>query len=739
MKIQTNNENKLETFGAKSEESFGIGDTGFILNLLRSQLYSNIKRTIVQEYMCNARDAHREVGTPNKKIFVTLPTSFDPYWKVRDFGLGISPDRMSNVFIKYGNSTKRGSNVETGGFGLGAKSAFGYKDSFIVNTFIDKVKRSYSAVIDETEEGVLQLLSETPTTEPNGTEIIIPIEQKDIHQFITETLSVLRHWKVYPEIKNLGQNHYLQSQVEPNRVLSGTRWFIEPSNRKMVYAILDEVEYAIPDTMIDYNKVRVGNSKLYLEFKTGELEVAPNREQLKQSESNKKKVFAVIDQFEADSKKEFDKELQKAPTFVDAIYLFDSIKSKISIPFEREQFEWKGIRLIEPYVSLSAGGGGYCMNYRINKLEKMDKKPSSQFRIDPSALYVLTSADFNKHAEKALEIMLDKASINKTKYSKITLINVKNITLKEQESLGLLKISSHRLEDYYKFMDAKERRKALTKTLFFKLEAHVNVNENRTVNVTHSEFYRSSIAEFEEDKGKKAFVFLYDDKIPIVEQANTNPKHNVNYSLNTLGFLSYYSGYTIYGFKESQVSKDKVKEILEEDGAISVASLILQQAQKITPEDWENIESYRNVRTSYSSDAKYENLLPNTFHIIDRIVEISHDKEKFEKLKAKWLVQTPQYVFDYIEELKEYSSEMKKYAQHELLFAMLKESFNKQKPDFRSAKHQALVDKLKRSKTLFEKRYSGRNYLNQYITQSTILQIIHLIDTLESINYKQPE
>lgn len=737
MKIQTNKDNELETFGAKSEESFGIGDTGFILNLLRSQLYSNIKRTIVQEYMCNARDAHREVGTPNKKIVVSLPTSFEPYWKVRDFGPGISPERMSTVFIKYGNSTKRGSNVETGGFGLGAKSAFGYKDSFIVNTFIDKIKRSYSAVIDATEEGVLQLLSETPTTEPNGTEIVVPIEQKDITQFVTETFSVLRHWKVYPEIKNIGHFGHLQSQMKPNHVLSGTRWFIEQSNRKMVYAILDEVEYAIPDTMIDYNKVRVGNSKLYLEFKTGELEVAPNREQLKQSESNKKKVFAVIDQFEADSKKEFDKELQTAETFVDAIYLFDSIKTKISIPFEREQFEWKGIQLISPYINL-ANNSGYCMNYRISTLEKLEKKPSTTFKIDSSTLYVLTNADFNKHAEKALEIMLEKASVNRTKYARIMLINVKNIIAKDQEELGLLKISSHKLEDYYKFMDAKERRKALTKTLFFKLQAGVSVNDNGVINITNSEFYRSSIAEFEEDKKKKAFVFLYDDKLPIIEQPTADPKLKVNYTLNSLGFLTNHTGYTIYGFKESQVSKEKVKEILEEDGAISVGALILEQAEKITPDDWNNIESYRNVRTNYYSDAKYENLLPNSFHAIERIVSLSENKEKLQELKATWLKQTPEFVFDYLEQLKAYYSEIKKYAQYEMLYNMAKETINRNDSKYRSNTHQVLVDKLKKSKELFEKRYVGRAYLGNYITHSTLLHTIHLIDTLENIGYKQP-
>ena len=43
--------------------------------------------------------------------------------------------------------------------------------------------------------------------------------------------------------------------------------------------------------MVDFNSVKIGNCNLYMEFKTGELEVSPNRETLKQSDSNKKKIL----------------------------------------------------------------------------------------------------------------------------------------------------------------------------------------------------------------------------------------------------------------------------------------------------------------------------------------------------------------------------------------------------------------------------------------------------------------
>jgi hypothetical protein len=177
----------LETKGTLTEETFGISDMGFVLELLRNKLYSNIKKAICQEYTCNARDAHRETGNDDEPIKISLPNFFDPNWRCRDFGPGISPDRVSNVFVMYGSSTKRASNVQVGSFGIGAKSALGYSDSFIINTFIDGIHRSYSVVIDDSRCGKMIMLSEGVTTERNGTEIIVPVRPSDFSEFALET------------------------------------------------------------------------------------------------------------------------------------------------------------------------------------------------------------------------------------------------------------------------------------------------------------------------------------------------------------------------------------------------------------------------------------------------------------------------------------------------------------------------------------------------------------------------
>ena len=108
MKMQ-GHANKLETNIEAETQDFGIGDPSVIIAMLRNNMYAHKVRTLVQEYICNARDAMREVDKSN--VFeITVPTRLNPVFKVRDFGLGITPDRMTNVFVKYGASTKRGTN-----------------------------------------------------------------------------------------------------------------------------------------------------------------------------------------------------------------------------------------------------------------------------------------------------------------------------------------------------------------------------------------------------------------------------------------------------------------------------------------------------------------------------------------------------------------------------------------------------------------------------------------------------
>jgi 3-isopropylmalate dehydratase small subunit len=108
MKVYQNAATEILTNQEDNEEiSFEISSNDeVIIDMLRRN-YAHPIQTPVQEYLCNARDACRESNNPESKIEVSLPNILDATLKIRDYGVGLSPERVRSVFTKYGESTKR--------------------------------------------------------------------------------------------------------------------------------------------------------------------------------------------------------------------------------------------------------------------------------------------------------------------------------------------------------------------------------------------------------------------------------------------------------------------------------------------------------------------------------------------------------------------------------------------------------------------------------------------------------
>ncbi len=196
--------NELETNVPAKTRNFGVKNAAKLIGMMRTGIYTYKIRTPVQEYMSNARDAMREAKS-TKRIIVTVPNALNPVFKVRDFGPGITPDRMDNVFIEYGGTTKDDTNDQAGGFGVGSKSAWAYTDSFTVVSITDGIKRTYVMHIGTTNEGSYNLISEEKTTEETGTEVQIAVKPNDIPEFRNGIWRACYFWRAeeYPEFKGV--------------------------------------------------------------------------------------------------------------------------------------------------------------------------------------------------------------------------------------------------------------------------------------------------------------------------------------------------------------------------------------------------------------------------------------------------------------------------------------------------------------------------------------------------------
>jgi hypothetical protein len=272
--------------GSLQSMKFGIDNEGIIFDILSTKLYKNPLKILIQEYMCNARDSHREALRNRIPIDVILPTAIDPYIQFIDYGVGISPERISKVFVKLGNSTKTDSDKETGGYGVGAKTAWSYIDSFTIITIFDKIEYRYIAYIDN-GVGKLDLISKIETDNRNGTVIKINIKANDFEQAEQYVFKTSFFWKTRPNIINSSMSfndydfEYVQD-LSAAVVNSVNNYSYLSDDGENVVIVIDGIIYDSVDNYINLNifDLRYSNTTVYLFFDTSELKPVINRESI---------------------------------------------------------------------------------------------------------------------------------------------------------------------------------------------------------------------------------------------------------------------------------------------------------------------------------------------------------------------------------------------------------------------------------------------------------------------------
>jgi len=390
----------VESSGSFKESMFSVSDMGMIFDILRNKLYSNPIAAVCRELSCNARDTHRAAGKQNEPISIQLPNVLEPFLKIKDVGEGISPDRMEHIFIKYAASTKREDNLQTGGWGIGAKSAFSYSDSFIIVTVFDKVKYSYSALIDETKVGKMILMSEEPTSEQNGTEIVIPVKDADHRLFAAQVEFATRHWDVKPKIS--GAN--LEYTVLKERI-SGSNWKITENNyyNQNVKLIIDGIEYPLDiNELSRFSKestefIYSFYGDLYLYFNNGDLSLSANRESVYLDDRTKNKIVATIKQVIAEFSKNLEDKVSVCKDLWEANLFYNDTVVKL---FRNNplQVQWQGCNLTRYHLSTECmvsnfTKGAWSRKTQKDEPEKISRKTARQVVFVPHCALVMNDLE----------------------------------------------------------------------------------------------------------------------------------------------------------------------------------------------------------------------------------------------------------------------------------------------------------------------------------------------------------
>ena len=284
MKIE---EVKVPTFtvGRKESAVAQIQASAKAFEIL-SGMYSDAPGAIVREIAANAWDAHKAAGCADKPFNVQVPNSLDPRFVVRDYGNSMAHEFVMQRLNTYFDSTKNDSNEEIGGFGLGIKSPLCYTNSFMIVTFRDGVRRVYAYQVGEKGLPEINLMAETPTTEPDGTEISIPVKADDYAAFQRAIKKTFAFYEVKPEIGG-----YPLTVPEFDKILEGDKWFIcsetDSFTEQVVYIEMGGIAYPITQQFhnVDYYRgYGSGRQTLFLRANIGDVDVTPNREQTKMTD-----------------------------------------------------------------------------------------------------------------------------------------------------------------------------------------------------------------------------------------------------------------------------------------------------------------------------------------------------------------------------------------------------------------------------------------------------------------------
>lgn len=362
--------------------SFGIKKDGLahIFNVLRNQLYSNKILAVIREYSCNAYDAMVEAGTSDQKFVVTCPTFDDPCFKVRDFGSGLSPEGIAEVYAYYGESTKRQSNAFIGQLGLGSKSGFAYGDNFVIRSFYKGTLYTYNAYLDETKIGQILLMDEEDTSENDGVEIVIPVKVRDISTFKETIASFFKHFKSKPIINNIEKVYLEVYWKDEGQILHGQGWqFLKCKNswdKAPSLMIMGNVAYPM-----DGNSVDGLNSVFYndftVEFEIGELEVSASREALQFSATTQNAIKKRFKSIMEEVTKNISDKLKNAKSLFEAKSIFNNLTIGTG-DFYRFQSQFKNLmwnnKDINNYtLAWNAAAGKKVTVFEIAKSNRSDR------------------------------------------------------------------------------------------------------------------------------------------------------------------------------------------------------------------------------------------------------------------------------------------------------------------------------------------------------------------------------
>lgn len=312
-------------------------------------MYGDPELAVIREIACNGRDATIEAGS-KRPIEVTTPTPLSPFLSIRDFGCGLDRQAVEDVFCKYGASTKRETNTQTGCLGIGSKSPLAYAPQFTVTSIKGGKRLEMVVSLDDLGAAQMQVVTEEPTTEENGTEVIVPAKRFNSIASKARTLfalwpegSVLIDGEPVDQIGGIVLSDKPATvrveTPEGDRDVRIEKMLMREGSRESLI-VMGGVPYPIPTEHDAFGLNSVTSVIAWVGM--GEVNFAPNREALRMTPTTAQAIKAVHDHFDFAAQKAVQSAINACATAGEALRAMVKWSNLLPERLRKEVYSYRG-------------------------------------------------------------------------------------------------------------------------------------------------------------------------------------------------------------------------------------------------------------------------------------------------------------------------------------------------------------------------------------------------------------
>jgi len=311
----------VKRINIKSEGAYTIESNPIAFDILSKKLYRSPHLAVQRELYSNALDAHTEAKIKTQPQ-VHIPSRWEPHFSIRDFGKGLNKEDLIYLYTTYFSSSKRGTNEQIGGFGIGAQSVWSVTDNFTVTSIHKGIKYIYLMFKNEDRVPSYTLVSEAKTGEPSGMEIKVSVPDAEIESYFADAGEVYKYFSIKPQFA--GRTPII-SEDEPN--LKGSNWYTTDIYRNRYSASYDtKVVMGGVAYPISFSEVKnlgetadkLAQCGLVITVDIGFLEVAASREELSYTRKTKLKIEELFQNIEKEYSALVQKDINGAKDYFEA-------------------------------------------------------------------------------------------------------------------------------------------------------------------------------------------------------------------------------------------------------------------------------------------------------------------------------------------------------------------------------------------------------------------------------------